>query len=351
MTKVLFVIKRREDFDPIKHSEISMQCGLYNSISYVHNMLLSQGIESQLSMCIDNNCINGFVYKFKPTHVIIEALWVVPEKIKLLQSMYPSIVWIIRLHSAIPFFAIESSQSMKWCAEYVKIPNVFLSANDKRLFNELNIIITKTISERKEKDLVIFLPNFYPQNNFLKKEKETEKDTIDISCFGAIRPFKNLLTQAIAAIEFSKKINKKLRFHINSDRNELNGSVVYTNLDNLFSYLPENYTLIKEPWLPRDKFLELCKTIDIGLQVSFTETFNIVSADIVSSGIPIVGSSEIPWMSKRYMADPVNVNDIIDKLLVTYNDLENNIQENQNSLLNYTNETIKIWIKYFENSL
>ena len=127
MSKVLFVLKRRDGFDPIKHSEISMQCGLYNSISYVHEMLISNGIESQLSICIDNNCINGFVYRFKPTHVIIEALWVVPEKIKLLQSMYPSIIWIIRLHSGMPFFAIESSQSMKWCAEYLKIPNVFLS--------------------------------------------------------------------------------------------------------------------------------------------------------------------------------------------------------------------------------
>ena len=355
MTKVLFVIKRRDAFDPIKHAETSMQCGLYNSISYVHNMLLSQGIESQLSICIDNNCINGFVYRFKPTHVIVEALWVVPEKIKLLQSMYPSIIWIIRLHSGMPFFAIESSQSTKWCAEYVKIPNVFLAVNDKRLLNELNIIVTKTISERKEeKDLIIYLPNFYPQNILSKTNQvsnKVEKDTIDISCFGAIRPFKNVLTQAIAAIEFSKKINKKLRFHINSDRNELNGSTVYTNLDNLFTYLPENYTLIKHPWMPRDTFLELCQNIDIGLQVSFTETFNIVSADIVSNGVPIVGSTEIPWMNKRYMAEPVDVNDIIDKLLVTYNNLEDNIQENQEGLLNYTNETIKVWLKYLKPDL
>ena len=134
MSRVLFVLKRRENYDPIKHVDISLQCGLYNSIYYVHNMLLSQNIESQISICIDNNCINGLVVKFKPTHVIVEALWVVPEKIKLLQSMYPDIKWIIRLHSAIPFFSIESSQSMKWTAEYVKIPNVFIGVNDIRLF-------------------------------------------------------------------------------------------------------------------------------------------------------------------------------------------------------------------------
>jgi hypothetical protein len=139
MSRILFVLKRREDFDPSKHIEISQQCGLYNSISYVHNMLLDQGYQSQLSICIDNNCINGFIYKFKPTHVIVEALWVVPSKIKLLQSMYPHIKWIIRLHSAIPFLSIESSQSMKWVADYVRIKNVFIGVNDMRLYQELDI--------------------------------------------------------------------------------------------------------------------------------------------------------------------------------------------------------------------
>ena len=345
MNKVLFVVKRRDGFDQIKHCETSMQCGLYNSISYVHTMLLSQGVESQLSICIDNNCINGFVYKFKPTHVIVEALWVVPEKIILLQSMYPSIIWIIRLHSAMPFFAIESSQSMKWCAEYIKIPNVFLSVNDKRILNELNIYINIIKNDRE--NLILYLPNFYPQNMIKKKITSTEKDTLDISCFGAIRPFKNILTQAIASVEFCKKIDKKLRFHINSDRNELNGLTVFTNLENLFTYLPNDYTLIKHPWMPRDEFLVLCGKIDIGLQVSFTETFNIVSADIVSSGVAVVGSSEIPWINDKYITDPVDVNDIIEKMFITYNNLENNIQENQEGLINYTNDTIKIWMKYF----
>ena len=45
MSRVLFVLKRRENYDPIKHNEISLQCGLYNSIYYVHNMLISQNIE------------------------------------------------------------------------------------------------------------------------------------------------------------------------------------------------------------------------------------------------------------------------------------------------------------------
>jgi hypothetical protein len=303
-------------------------------------MLLSQNIESQISICIDNNCINGYIYKFKPTHVIIEALWVVPEKIKLLQSMYPDLIFIIRLHSAIPFFSIESSQSMKWTAEYVKIPNVFIGVNDPRLFQEMDIYLSKI-----EKMRIMYLPNYYPTDNFKKYNKNLlEKETINISCFGAIRPFKNLLTQAIASIEFCKRNDKKLVFHVNSERNELNGGTVFTNLVDLFSNLDEeDYKLVSHPWTTRTQFLEICETIDIGLQVSFTETFNIVSADLLSNGVPILGSSEIPWLNNLYAASPVNVEDIINKISYVYKNALQNVKDNQESLLKYTINTVKVW--------
>ena len=346
MPRILFVLKRRQDYDPIKHSEISKQCGLFNSIDYVHNMLLSQGYDSQLSICIDNNCINGYVYKFKPTHVIIEALWVVPDKIRLLQSMYPSIKWIVRLHSAIPFLSIESSQSMKWIAEYSKIDNTFIAANDPRLMTELSVYVSNLDSDYK--DRIIYLPNYYPQSNIKQfKNSISEKDTIDISCFGAIRPFKNNMTQALASIEFCKRKKKKLRFHINSERNELNGVTVYQNLIQLFSYLDKNqYSLVCHPWASRDEFLEICSTIDIGMQVSFTETFNIVGADIITNGVPLIGSTEIPWLNERYCASPQDVQDIIDKLILTYDDLEKNVIDNQKSLSEYLERTINIWRDY-----
>lgn len=345
MPRILFVLKRRENFDPVKHNKISLQCGLYNSIYYVHNMLLSQNIESQLSICIDNNCINGYIFNFKPTHVIVEALWVVPDKIKLLQSMYPNIIWIIRLHSAIPFLSIESSQSMKWIADYVRIPNVFIGVNDMRLYQELDIYLS-TIKE----SVIVYLPNYYPTNDYIKCNKNlSEQEIINISCFGAIRPFKNVLTQAIASIEFCKRNNKKLVFHINSERNELNGSTVFTNLVNLFSNLNEDeYKLICHPWTSREEFLEICGTIDIGLQVSFTETFNIVSADLVSNGVPILCSSEIPWINVLYVANPVDVENIICKIEYVYNNCAKNVIENQESLLEYTKETIKVWNNYLQ---
>lgn len=341
--KVLFILKRRENFDPLKHETESLKCCLFNSISYVNDMLISLGLESNIEIAIDNNCIDRLVTKHKPTHVIIEALWVVPEKFEILKKLHPTVVWIIRLHSAIPFLSIESSVSMKWIYSYCNLSNVYVAVNDPRLFTELCIINSPS--------KVIYLPNYYPLPttlNTLPKDL-VSKDTLNISCFGAIRPFKNILTQALAAIKFCKKINKGLRFYINSERNELNGSQVYTNIKHVFDGLNDaKFTLIEHPWSNRDDFLKICEIVDIGMQVSFTETFNIVSADVLSKSVPIVGSAEIPWLVKEYVANPVDTDDIVAKLVYTFENPDKNIQTNTDSLLEYIKTTREIWENIFK---
>jgi hypothetical protein len=42
--------------------------------------------ESNIVVVLDNNEIDKYVTKYKPTHVIIEALWVVPTKFHILKS-------------------------------------------------------------------------------------------------------------------------------------------------------------------------------------------------------------------------------------------------------------------------
>jgi hypothetical protein len=42
--------------------------------------------------------------------------------------------------------------------------------------------------------------------------------------------------------------------------------------------------------------------MDVCLQVSLTESFNITSADAVSMGVPLVGSPAIRWLPSRSQA-------------------------------------------------
>ena len=349
MSQVLFILKRREDYNSVVHSHIGMSTGLYNSAKFMNDMLVENGIESRLEVVADYNKIDRQCWLYRPTHCIIEAIWVVPQKFAQLQKLHPNVKWIIRVHSEMPFMAGEG-MAMDWIADYSGFKNIILAINAPRMLGELRTYLqtrNKWTDEETEKR-VIYLPNFYPQE-YKTKKFNRNKDTIDISCFGAIRPLKNHLLQAIAAVEFANEIGKKLRFHVNAGRIEMQGGPVIKNLVNVFQQLHDSgHEMINHQWTPREQFLELCASMDIGLQVSFSETFNIVGADLISQGVPLIGTAEeIPWAVQGFCADPTNSKNIVKKLHNTYNWPQLNVRANQWSLTNYTNKTAKIWTKYF----
>ena len=346
--KVLFILKRREDFNATAHSHVGLSTGLYNSASFVHNMLNDLGIESNLEVAIDNNCVDRLVTKHRPTHVIIEALWVVPSKFTVLQKLHPTVKWIVRLHSEMPFMAGEGN-AMDWLGDYSRFKNIIVACNAPRMLRETRLYLqhlnqwdNATTNER-----VIYLPNYYPQD-YVAKPFKKNKYWIDIGCFGAVRPLKNHLLQAFGAIEFAEKIGKQLRFHVNAGRIEMQGGPALNNLKGLFQQISDHgHQLVNHQWTPREGFLELCSTMDIGLQVSFSETFNIVGADVISQGVPLVGSVEIPWAIPFTGANPTESSEICDKLMLAYRLPQTNVRLNQWALTRYTNKTAKGWDKYF----
>lgn len=349
MSKVLFILKRREDYNAILHSHVGLSTGLFNSASFVNEMLNDDGVDSILEIATDNNCIDRLVTKHKPTHVIIEALWAVPTKFAVLQKLHPDVTWIIRLHSEMPFMAGEG-MAMDWLGDYSKFKNIVIGVNAPRMLRETRLYLQhlNQWDDATTEERVIYMPNFYPQEYKSPKKIDKNKDTIDIACFGAVRPLKNHLLQAIASIDFANQIGKKLNFHINAGRIEMNGGPVINNLKSVFEQLSDSgHQLINHQWTPREQFLELCGSMDIGLQVSFSETFNIVGTDLVSQGVPLVGSSEIPWKVPAFAASPTESKDIAEKLKLAYNYSWLNIKTNQWALTNYTNKTRKIWYKYF----
>ena len=347
MKKVLFILKRREDFQASKHSQIGLSTGLYNSASFVNDMLLANNIESNLEVVIDNNDIDRVVTKYRPTHVIIEALWVVPTKFAELQKIHPNVTWVIRVHSEMPFMAGEG-MAMDWLGDYSKFKNVVIAMNSPRMLREVKFFLQhiNNWDDITSNNKIIYLPNFYPQEYKIKSF--IKKDTIDISCFGAVRPLKDHLVQAFAAVEFADSLGKKLNFHVNAGRIEMQGDPMLSNLKGLFSHLYDNgHRMINHLWTPREEFLRLCSEMDIGMQVSFSETFNIVAADLISQGVPVVGSKEIPWLASQYCADPTDSSDMINKLQTVYDFPQINVKLNQYQLTEYTSKVSQIWDTYF----
>ena len=83
------------------------------------------------------------------------------------------------------------------------------------------------------------------------------------------------------------------------------------------------------------------------MQVSFSETFNIVGADIVSQGVPLVSSEEVLWKKKDY-AIPTSLTSICTELLKAYSSPEIAASNAQTDLIKYVDETESVWINYLK---
>jgi hypothetical protein len=349
MNRVLFVLKRKQDYNIYLDSHIGVSTGLYNSAKFVSDMLVDMHVDTKLEVLADHNAIDREVFLYKPSHVIVEALWVTPKKINELIRLHPEVKWIVRIHSEMPFMAGEGI-AMEWIGDYSKHDNVYFGINSPRMMSEIESYLehinswSKKLSSKK----IIYLPNYYPAELTRKIKKYTNKEHIDVGCFGAVRPLKNHLLQAHAALSFANSIGKKLHFHVNGGRIEMKGDSVYNNLKGLFQHLWDSgHRLISHPWRPREEFLKLCEKMDIGMQCNFSETFNIVGADLITSGVPLVGSREIPWL-KTGRCNPADSADMIQGLKNAHKYRSINVHANMLGLKMYSKKTKSIWYNQFK---
>ena len=348
---ILFILKKREQFDPAQDIYVGLSSGLHNSVSFVVGMLTAKGVKAHISVALDNNAIDRKVAKHKPKFVIIEALWVVPEKFEVLMKLHPHVKWMVRIHSELPFIAGEG-MAMDWIAKYLR-QNVATPCNSERMAKEVRCYAKVLFgwTDKHCEEMVPVLTNFYPEKFKVCKGIDAAAKVINIGCFGAIRPLKNQLIQAMAALRLANHLNKKLHFHINFNRVEMGGNPVLTNLIGMFANLePQGHKLVQHEWRDHKGFKELCRTMDMGMQVSFTETFNIVGADLISEGVPTVGH-DIPWMAAEYDAHNDCSEKIYKKLLSSYSHAHKNVYDNQRSLRKYCDRTESNWLAYFKHTL
>lgn len=308
--KVLFIIKQR-----YAYGQKTKAYGLYNSCDFVARKLSELGIETKVVQVVDNNSIDKEVHEFKPTDCFIEAIWVVPEKFKILAKLHPSVNWHIRLHSKTEFIAVEGN-AFNWMNEYMDLRQegikIFLSANNYEFYKNLKTIYPNTD--------VSYTPNlYYPPEDLYPSDVvpdvRTNPDEFHIGIFGALRPMKNHLQQCVWSIEYGKKTEQQIAVHINVSEHESyassNGvSNVLNNIRSLFKS-QENARLVEHPWYRHSDFLYVVKQMDLGMQVSFSETFNITAADFIHMGVPLVGSNEIKFLNPLSVIDSNSSNEAI----------------------------------------
>ena len=311
--RVLFLVKHRSAYG----GDAPLTSGLYTSARMACEMVKRLGITARIEHCIDGDYIEAAAVRFQATHVIIEAFWVTPAKFAELARVLPRVRFIVRNHSETPFLANEGI-AFEWALAYLA-QGVRVAPNAPRMLDELRFLarsVRPDLDDDDIADLTPFLPNAYGVREEPPRALDRNKTTVDVGCFGAIRPMKNQVLQAIAAMRFADRLGKRLVFHINGDRLENGGEPVLKSLRAIFA--ATGHGLLEHPWYDHDAFLTLMLSMDVVCQVSFSETFCIVAADAASEGVPVVCSAEIPWASTLFTADPTDSKAIAETMCTAY---------------------------------
>lgn len=338
--KILFVIKERNNY-----GQESKPYGLINACQFIKRQLDKKGIISLVKEVNNKEDIASEISLFNPDFCFIEALWLDPNDIKDLALIYPNIKWIVRIHSKVSFLATEKV-AYEWLAKYEMLRkegiNISIACNNYEAFCDIRKLYKK----------VYYLPNIYYPSSEIEYDngeiKEKSKKNLHVGCFGALRVLKNHTQQAIWAIEFANGMNKKLHFHINIPDDEVTSpGPILRNLRAIFD--SNKHELHEHRWTDHDAFLELIKTIDIGMQISFSETFNIVAADFVYCNVPIVVSEEITFVHPMCQVDYSNRKDVMSGLRWAYYGKFINLHKiNKMLLKKYNSRSTNIWLEFLE---
>lgn len=243
------------------------------------------------------------------THVIISAPWLSTRDVRAIVTHFSKIQFAVLSHSNVGFLQADPNGTRllrEGLALSQEVPNFKIAGNSKKFVDWM---------EEAYGVPVALLPNMYPTSGTTKPASTS--GPIKIGIFGAIRPQKNVLTAAAAAIVIGRRLNRPVELWVNSGREEGGTGTLTNALRQLTRNLP-NFELKQAQWAPWGTFKQTVAAMDLLIQVSYTESFNMVTADGIANGVPSVVSNAIYWAPKSWMArgdDALNVAEVGIKLL------------------------------------
>jgi len=236
-------------------------------------------------------------------HVVISAPWIPTADLQELCIRYPNTQFAVNCHSNVGFLQADRN-GVKLLREAMELElgnsNFHLAGNSRRFCDWIDDAFGAPCA---------FLPNLY----FLGEDQPWSSHvftsgTLRIGVFGATRPLKNLMSAAGAALEISRDLRAPLELWMSAGRTEGGGETVMAAVKEMLLNLP-HVTLMLNGWQSWPKFRKVVSHMHLLLQPSYTESFNMVTADGIAEGVPSVVSRAIDWAPEYWKAD---VDDVLD---------------------------------------
>jgi hypothetical protein len=133
--------------------------------------------------------------------------------------------------------------------------------------------------------------------------------TLRIGAFGATRPQKNLMSAAGCALQLHEELKVDTEFWVSGGRLEGGGQTILNSVRAMINGIP-GITLKELGWATWPQFRDVVRKMHLLVQGSYTESFNMVTADGISEGVPSVVSDALDWCPEYWKAYSDNVPDM-----------------------------------------
>jgi hypothetical protein len=239
------------------------------------------------------------------THCVLEAPWVARDPMAELLHAFPKVHFLVRSHSQIGFLQVEPG------AIQLLRDLLVLQDNALNLSVATNSITLKRFFETAYCGHTLYLPNLYDLERVARRRSAAHTSrTLRIGSFGALRLLKNHTTAAAAALMLAKRRGCDLEFFVSVENDTMGGAAVLDALRRMFAGLSWA-RLVECPWQNWATFRHTVAGMDLCLQISMTETFNLTIADAVAEGVPCVVGPAIQWAPDHWKAETDRLEDIV----------------------------------------
>jgi hypothetical protein len=288
------------------HSEHVSHTGLGVSALNTAKTLRANGVNAIVRPVTNLSDLKAKIAAENPSHCVINALWLPQNDLAGLVLARPDIAFAVLIHSNLAFLQVESKGIMLLRQaidlEMGSVGNFAVAANSRNAVRGLQDAYECPAT---------YLPNLYYLDDTVRTQRpKWQGGTLRIGAFGALRPLKNPTGSAFASLAIAANLGADLEFHINTGRNDGGwADRLVASVDAIFVGLP-NAKVVKNPWSPWADFRKLVRHMHLLLQPSFTESFNVVTADGVAEGVPSVVSDVIEWAPRHWQCPPDNAEEI-----------------------------------------
>lgn len=237
------------------------------------------------------------------SHVVVSAPWIPTVEWQRITTEFPGIRFAVNCHSNVGFLQADTN-GVKLVREAMEVEratwNFHVAGN--------SVKFCRWVRDAYQVPCT-YLPNLYhvaPGHQPVRPLYQG--GTLRIGAFGATRPLKNFMSAAAAAVEIAARMHTSLELWVSSGRAE-GGYGILEALRAMVNGLPY-VKLVEAGWQSWPKFRDIVRHMHLLMQPSYTESFNMVTADGIAEGVPSVVSDAIDWAPDHWKACADDVSEI-----------------------------------------